>query len=83
MSRPRHPDKDVEEAVRYAEERGWTVRMQGHWGRLYCAQADREGCQFGVWSTPKNAGNHAKQIVRVVDRCPHQKREEEVEDGDV
>ena len=74
-ARPRHPNKEVEEAVAYAESRKWTWRKQGHWGRIYCAHADRDGCQFGVNSTPKNAGNHARQIIRAVDRCPHQKNE--------
>jgi hypothetical protein len=26
-------------------------------------------CITSIWSTPKNAGNHAKQIRRVVDNC--------------
>jgi hypothetical protein len=26
---------------------------------------------MSVWSTPRNAENHAKQIKRIVDRCPH------------
>jgi hypothetical protein len=71
MSRSRHPDKEVEEAVAYAEARGWSLRKQGHWGRLYCAKCDRDGCQIGVNGTPKNGGNHARQIIRAVDRCPH------------
>lgn len=82
MARPRHPNKEVEEAIQYAESLGWTVRMQGHWGRLYCAHADRDGCHFGVHGTPKNAGNHARQVMRVVDRCPHQEREE-ADDGNI
>ena len=69
--RPRHPDKEVEEAVEYAESRGWRIRMLGHWGRLFCPHADRDGCQVGVNGTPKNAGNHARQVKRAVDRCPH------------
>lgn len=32
MARPRHRDKDVEDAVAYAESRGWAFRPQGHWG---------------------------------------------------
>lgn len=75
MSRPRHPKKEVEDAVEYAEAEGWTYRKQGHWGRLYCPHHDRDGCQLGVNGTPKNAGNHAKQIIRVVDRCPHKQGE--------
>ena len=45
MARNRHPDKEIEDAVAYAEQSGWrVVAVKGHaWGRLYCAQADREG----------------------------------------
>lgn len=71
MTRPRHPRQDVEDAVRYAESKGWRFRKMGHWGRLFCAHADREGCQVGVNGTPRNSGDHARQIVRAVDRCPH------------
>lgn len=71
MTRPRHPDKDVEAAVAYAESLGWRWRPQGHWGRLYCPQADRSGCQVGVNGTPKDPGAHARQIRRAVDRCSH------------
>ena len=77
MARPRHPDKEVEDAVSYAESLGWRVRMQGHWGRLYCPHADRDGCQVGVNGTPRNAGDHARQILRAVDRCPHQEADDE------
>lgn len=71
MSRPRHPDKEIEAAVAEAETKGWTWRKQGHWGRIYCPQADRDGCQVGINGTPRNAGNHARQIRRAVERCPH------------
>jgi hypothetical protein len=63
----------VEDAVAYAEARQWTWRALGHWGRLFCPHADRGGCQVGVFSTPKNAGNHARQIIRAIERCPHAK----------
>ena len=74
--RPRHPDKEVEAAVQYAESQGWRVRMMGHWGRILCPHAGRDGCQFGVNSTPRNGADHARQIRRVVDRCPHGKEAE-------
>lgn len=80
MARPRHPQKEVEEAVAYAEARGWTWRPMGHWGRLFCPYADRGGCQTGVNSTPRNPGHHARQIRRAVDRCPHGR---ECEDEDL
>jgi hypothetical protein len=41
---------------------------------MLCNEKTREGCSMSVWSTPKNAENHAKQIMRRVDACPHQKR---------
>jgi hypothetical protein len=78
MARIRHPDKEIEAAVAYAESLGWTVMsIKGHaWGRLYCAHHDRDGCMVSVWSTPRNAGNHARSIIRDVSRCPHQETEE-------
>lgn len=51
----------------------------GHWGRLFCPQADRNGCQVGVNGTPRDADTHAKQIIRALDRCPHK---EEGDNGD-
>jgi hypothetical protein len=73
MNRARHPNKHIQDAVKYAERRGWRVEMSaGHaWGRLFCPRHDRDGCQFSVWSTPRNPENHAKQIRRRVDACPH------------
>ncbi len=74
MSRPRHPDQDIEKAIRYGESLGWTVRMskKGHsWGFLLCANHDRQGCWVAIHSTSRSASNHANQIIRKIDRCPH------------
>jgi hypothetical protein len=76
MARPRHPKKEVEEALAYAESRGWRVEVGGShaWGRIYCPYDDSE-CRCGefciasIWSTPRNPGNHARQIRRLVDGC--------------
>lgn len=79
MPRKTHPKQEVEEALRYAEKNGWHVEVGGShaWGRIYCPYNDKE-CRCGefciasIWSTPRNAGNHARQIRRVVDKCiPH------------
>jgi hypothetical protein len=71
--RPRHPNKEIEEAVQYAESNGWTwTAAPGYaWGRLWCPHGKRGGCHFGVWSTPNNRHSHARHIRRQVDRCPH------------
>ena len=79
MARPRHPDKHIESAVAYAELNGWSVKLSnGHaWARLLCAFHDREGCQISVWSTPEVPQNHAKALIRAIDRCPHIDKEVE------
>jgi hypothetical protein len=81
MSRPTHPKKEVEEALRHAEENGWAVRVGGAhaWGKIYCPYKDDECrcgdfCITGVWSTPKSPGNHARALRRVVDNCTAQKQ---------
>jgi hypothetical protein len=73
MTRPRHPKPVIEKAIQYAEGLGWTAELSnGHaWGRLFCPQSTREGCIVSVWSTPRSPENHARQIRKVVDRCPH------------
>jgi hypothetical protein len=74
MPRRRHPKKDVEEALAEAENSGWRVESasSGHrWGVMRCSELSSEGCQVSIWSTPRNPGNHAKQLRRAVDRCPH------------
>ena len=76
MTRKSHPKKEVEEALKYAEGIGWRVEVGGAhaWGKIYCPYNDKE-CRCGefcitsIWSTPRNAGNHARQIRRVVDNC--------------
>ncbi|MDE2977519.1 MAG: hypothetical protein OXU63_08355 [Acidobacteriota bacterium] len=72
--RPRHPKKEVEAAVREAEEAGWTVTLspRGHsWGVMKCSEASRDGCRAWVASTPRNPGNHANDLRRKIRRCTH------------
>ncbi|MFJ4155934.1 hypothetical protein ACIPZF_14220 [Pseudomonas sp. NPDC089752] len=76
MSRPSHARKEVEQALRHAESQGWrVVAGGGHcWGKLYCPFNDAdcrcgEHCITSIWSTPKNPGNFARQLRRVVDNC--------------
>lgn len=76
MARAGHPKKEVEEALKHAEANGWRVEVGGShaWGRIYCPYNDDE-CRCGefcitsAWSTPKNPGNHARALKRVVDNC--------------
>ena len=76
MSRSRHPNKHIAQAVQDAEAAGWrVVPSGGHaWGRLLCPDGTPDGCIVGVWSTPRAPENHARQITRAVRRCPHTTR---------
>ena len=89
MPRKKHPKQEVEEALRYAEEIVWRVKVGGShaWGKIYCPYNDKECrcgmfCIMSIWSTPKNAGDHAKQIRRVVDNCTIHGARETSEDED-
>lgn len=81
MARTRHPKKEIEDALRHAEARGWHVVIGGShaWGRMYCPYNDAE-CRCGefcitsIWSTPRNPGNYARKLRRVVDNCSVRKR---------
>jgi len=84
MSRNKHPNKEIEKALQYAEDNGWRVEpSKGHpFAMMFCPLNDKE-CRCGdfcissIWSTPKNPENHARQIRRVVDNCTAQKKDEE------
>ncbi|HBK96080.1 MAG TPA: hypothetical protein DD001_01515 [Microcoleaceae bacterium UBA10368] len=76
MARRTHPKPEVEDALRYAEKNGWHVDLGGShaWGKIKCPYNDQECrngifCISSIWSTPKNSGNHGKQIRRIVDNC--------------
>ena len=82
--RRRHPNKEIEDALRHAETEGWRVEVGGShaWGRMFCPYDDKtcrcgEFCITSVWSTPANPTNHARAIRRVVDRCKRRAREKE------
>lgn len=86
MARARHPSKEIEAALRHAEELGWRIEVGGShaWGRMFCPENDPECrggefCITSIWSTPKNATNHANQLRRILDRCTSRRPENERE----
>ncbi len=85
-ARPKHSKPEIEKAVKHAEDNGFTVIYPwGHWGRIVCPLFTTDpmnACWSPVWSTPKNEGNHAKAIRRVVDRCDHEAKPETQEEGE-
>jgi hypothetical protein len=83
----KHPNKHIREAIKYAVEKGWRVSISKghHWGHIWCPLESREGCMFGVYSTPRNPETHARWLRKMIDQCPHAPHpetpaEEETED---
>jgi len=81
VTRNRHPKKEIEDAILYAESRGWTcLKGHGHcWGLLRCPNNEAdcrcgEFCQISVWSTPRVPENEARKIRRAVDGCVYADR---------
>jgi len=81
VARRKHPNKDIEASIRYAERHGWRLEKPGNsahaFGSLLCPHNDatcRNGlfCRTSIYGTPRNAENYAKQIKRRVDKCRHQ-----------
>jgi hypothetical protein len=67
-----HSQKQVRAALDDADAAGFKIvatAAHGHsWGYVDCPRCpDR----FYLWSTPRNADNHAKQIRRFVQRHAH------------
>jgi len=68
VKRRTHPKKEIEKALREAELAGLNVTdSSGHGHSAHVISGDQPH-PFRVWSTPKNADNHAKQIRRHIRR---------------
>lgn len=77
--RNRHPDKDIEAAIQYAENLGWIYHPSGNsshaWGKLHCPLHTREGHHISIYTTPRNPANYAKLIRQRVNKCEHSNEE--------
>jgi len=92
MARDKHLNNEIEEALQYVEDKNWRVeKSKGNsahaWGRVYCPPKDNpcissERCITSVWSTPRNPVNHAKQLIRMVDRCLKVREKKEESDNE-
>ncbi|MFE2025283.1 hypothetical protein ACFW9V_09030 [Streptomyces hygroscopicus] len=69
LSAADHPKKEVRMALERLVARGWTIRKEGHWGRLYCPCEGR--ClTIPVPGTPPNADRAARRIAARAALCP-------------
>ncbi|ASB76831.1 TPA: hypothetical protein ACG0AS_002929 [Enterobacter hormaechei subsp. hoffmannii] len=70
-----HPNKHIQAAIEYAVTQGWVWVPPGDSAHCFCKlrcgnpEGEHRDHQMSVWSTPKSAENHAKQIIRMVKRC--------------
>jgi hypothetical protein len=65
-----HPDPGVRKALKKLVREGWTLRREGHWGRLYCPCRGGGCTTIPVGGTPRNPANEVKKITKLADRCP-------------
>jgi hypothetical protein len=76
LKRAKHPSKEIEAALRFAESEKWRVDVGGShaWGKMFCP-FNQETCRCGefcitsIWSTPRDAENHARALKKVVEKC--------------
>lgn len=68
-----HPNKHIQAALNYALVKGWYFVPGGKsshcFGRIRCGLSTHRDHMMSIWSTPGNPENHAKQIIRMVERC--------------
>lgn len=78
MARNKHPDKDIEKALQYAEQNVWIIEKRAGsshaWGVMKCPNNNpmcRSAlyCLKSIWCTPKNTQNFSREIKRIVDGC--------------
>lgn len=76
MARKSHPNKDIEKALKYAEQKGWIIKVgSSHaWGQMRCPYNEKscrfgKFCQISIWSTPRNPQSMIRQVRKVVDKC--------------
>ena len=80
MARGVHPKKEVRKAIKELRAAGWTIEVAvgGHahrWGTATCPHQHPDGsggvtcCARVIYGTPRNEGNHARELRRALRRC--------------
>ncbi|XES85278.1 hypothetical protein ACBV55_05270 [Franconibacter pulveris] len=68
-----HPDKDIRAAIDSALLKGGYFVPGGNsshcFGRLKCGIPEHRDHMMSIWSTPRDPRRHARQIIRLVERC--------------
>ncbi|GAA2921230.1 hypothetical protein GCM10020221_16790 [Streptomyces thioluteus] len=64
-----HQHKEVRQALKQLVDKGWVLRKEGHWGRLYCP-CDGGCTSISVPGTPRDPHQAARRIERRAAWCP-------------
>jgi hypothetical protein len=70
MSPSSHRHPEVRRVLEDLVAEGWTLRREGHWGRLYCPCKDGGCTTIPVGGTLPKPDWVAKKIKRLASRCP-------------
>lgn len=65
-----HQDKEIREVLKRLVADGWTLRKEGHWGRLYCVCAEGRCLAIPVPGTARDPGRTARNLARRAKLCP-------------
>ncbi|WP_419849405.1 hypothetical protein [Candidatus Poriferisocius sp.] len=73
MTKGLHSKKEVRRAIAKLQQEGWSIVVasggSSHtWGSALCPSGL---CRVWIKGTPRNAGDHAKQLLRALKKCPH------------
>jgi hypothetical protein len=59
-----HPNRYIREALKHAEERGWTIRKSGPrahaWGVIFCSFGHKE-CWMAIYSTIRKIRKNTRE----------------------
>lgn len=70
--RPKHTNKHIAAAIDYALENGWKYVETGKSAHAFCILRCTQGHSehsMSVFSTPQKPENHAKKILKMVEKC--------------
>ncbi len=65
-----HQDKEIRAVLKGLVAAGWSLRKEGHWGRLYCPCAEGGCLTIPIPGTAQNPGRAARRLARRATLCP-------------
>ena len=73
----RHPDKEVDAAVKAMRRAGWRIernktRAAHAWGKAFCPSEGQQAhweCAVSISGTPRSGANEARRLRHRIKRC--------------